>query len=248
VHHAVLDRFISALKDALFVFFGRDPASSADYARIVSDRHLERLGAMLDEAVQAGAEVLVGRDSEPEARHSGHALDAPSSRPAAPISRRVPSSGPAPSTRDRFLAPTIVKDVPESARLMQEEIFGPILPLIPIDGPEEALNRIRSLPPPLCAYIFADRSAGLADRFSAGARIGAVCENESLVHFVNPFAPFGGLAQSGIGRSHGKAGFLAFSNEQVIVRRRFGGWVIRKLHPPYSETTTRWINRLMRWS
>jgi aldehyde dehydrogenase (NAD+) len=83
------------------------------------------------------------------------------------------------------------------------------------------------------------------DRFSESVRTGAVCKNTTMLQFVQPFGPFGGEGNSGIGRSHGEAGFKAFSNEQVVLKRRWGSWIVRLVQPPYSRRTS-WIGKAFR--
>lgn len=139
---------------------------------------------------------------------------------------------------------TVLMNPDESTRVMQEEIFGPILPFIVVDGVEEALDRIALRPKPLSTYVYT-RDEAVVERFSASVRTGAVCKNTTLLQFVQPFGPFGGEGNSGIGRSHGEAGFRAFSNEQVLLRRRWGSWILRLVQPPYSPRTS-WIGRLFR--
>ena len=144
---------------------------------------------------------------------------------------------------DLFIEPTILTDVPASATLMQEEIFGPILPVLVIDSVEEAIQQIQQLPPPLSTYVFS-KSVEQSRKLSAGVRTGAVCTNTTLLQFIQPFGPFGGEGNSGIGRSHGEAGFRAFSNEQVVLRRKWGARLLNFASPPYSRTTT-WFTRLL---
>ena len=144
----------------------------------------------------------------------------------------------------RRMAATVLLDPPESTRVMKEEIFGPLLPLVVVDSVEEALERISRRPKPLSTYVYTG-SDSVVDHFSAFVRTGAVCMNTTMLQFVQPFGPFGGEGNSGIGRSHGEAGFKAFSNEQVVLRRRWGSWILRLVQPPYSPRTS-WIGRIFR--
>jgi len=146
---------------------------------------------------------------------------------------------------ERYIAPTILMNVPRDAELLHEEIFGPILPVIVVDSASEAIEKILSLPAPLSTYVFTN-DKGVEQKFSNAIRTGAVCVNTTLLQFVQPFGPFGGEGNSGIGRSHGEAGFRAFSNEQVILRRRWGSWILRLIQPPYGSHTPI-LNRIFRW-
>ena len=144
----------------------------------------------------------------------------------------------------RRVAATVLLDPPESTRVMQEEIFGPILPFVVVEGVEDALERIDRRPKPLSTYVYTNDDA-VVERFSAAVRTGAVCKNTTMLQFVQPFGPFGGEGNSGIGRSHGEAGFRAFSNEQVVLRRQWGSWILRLVQPPYRPRTSS-IGRLFR--
>ncbi|MEQ9105330.1 MAG: aldehyde dehydrogenase family protein [Rhodothermales bacterium] len=148
---------------------------------------------------------------------------------------------------DRYVEPTLLVNVPDDARVMQEEIFGPILPIVTYASFEGMLERIRSAQHPLSAYVFS-KDDDLARALGARIRTGAICQNETLLHFVNPEVGFGGIGTSGIGRSHGHAGFQAFSNEQTLMRRRFGAGIVERLYPPYSSRTTKLVDWLMRLS
>ncbi len=144
----------------------------------------------------------------------------------------------------RRLEATVILNPSEETRVMQEEIFGPILPLVVVDNVEDALERISLRPKPLSTYVYTKDDA-VVDRFSQSVRTGAVCKNTTMLQFVQPFGPFGGEGNSGIGRSHGEAGFRAFSNEQVVLRRRWGSWILRLVQPPYSPRSS-WIARAFR--
>ena len=145
----------------------------------------------------------------------------------------------------RYVEPTILTDVPPLSKLLQEEIFGPILPLIEVGSQAEAVAEILSRPPPLSTYIFSTK-LGIAESFSAAVRTGAVCLNTTLLQFVQPFGPFGGEGNSGIGRSHGQAGFKAFSNEQVVMKRNWGAALLHVVQPPYSPLSDKFTKLLLR--
>ena len=149
-----------------------------------------------------------------------------------------------PDAGERRIPATVLMNPPEQTRVMQEEIFGPILPFLVVDGVDDALERINRRPKPLSTYVYTGDDA-VVERFSESVRTGAVCKNTTMLQFVQPFGPFGGEGNSGIGRSHGEAGFRAFSNEQVVLRRRWGSWILRLVQPPYSPRTS-WLGRLFR--
>jgi aldehyde dehydrogenase (NAD+) len=119
---------------------------------------------------------------------------------------------------DLFIAPTILTEVSPSSPAMQDEIFGPILPVLGYHTLDEALALLRGRPTPLAAYIFA-RSRATQIRAMAEIRSGGVCVNDVMSHMIGTGLPFGGLGASGLGAYHGEAGFEAFSHRRAVVRR-----------------------------
>jgi aldehyde dehydrogenase (NAD+) len=143
---------------------------------------------------------------------------------------------------DRFIHPVIMTDVSTSSRLMEEEIFGPLLPIVTYENLEEAIRLINSKPKALALYIFSNRSSD-HNKILTATSSGGVCINECAIHFLHHNLPFGGVNNSGIGKSHGHYGFLAFSNEKPVMKQRHGWTTIQPFYPPY----TVWSQRLMDW-
>ncbi len=144
-----------------------------------------------------------------------------------------------------FVAPTVLTDVPLDADIMQDEIFGPLLPIIAVQSLDDALQIINDRPPPLSLYVFSERETTV-DTLLRRTTAGSTCVNEGLLHFINPNLPFGGKGQSGIGRGHGRRGFREFSNERSVLRRSYGSDLLRPLYPPYDRLTSRvadWVLR-----
>ena len=120
------------------------------------------------------------------------------------------------------IEPTLLDDVSPESPCMQEEIFGPLLPIITWDSPEEVENFVLSRPKPLACYIFtATRST--ERRLLASISAGDVCINDTIVHLAVPTLPFGGVGQSGMGAYHGRTGFNTFSHDKGVLRR--GTWL-----------------------
>lgn len=119
---------------------------------------------------------------------------------------------------DLYLAPTILADAPAESPVMQEEIFGPILPVVEFDQLEDALGQLRDRPTPLALYLFT-RDGGTQQRVLATTRSGGVCINDTITHMVGKDLPFGGLGNSGLGAYHGKASFDAFTHRRSVLRR-----------------------------
>lgn len=133
-------------------------------------------------------------------------------------------------------------DVP----LMQQELFGPILPVITVTNEAEAIKIMNSQSPPLSVYLFT-RSTHIRNIFSKSTKSGSICFSECAVQYLNPALPFGGIRHSGIGRGHGKAGFLSFSNERVYFRQRIGITTAKLLYPPYSGWKKKLITLLLKY-
>lgn len=141
--------------------------------------------------------------------------------------------------RQNFIAPTVLSEVDNNSRLMQEEIFAPILPIQTFRTIEEAISIIREKPRPLGLYIYS-RSNRNIDQVIAQTRAGGTCINHNLIHYGNKDLPFGGVNNSGIGKSHGWFGFEAFSNARAVTRQ-FTLGTADFFMPPYSALKERLI-------
>ncbi len=142
----------------------------------------------------------------------------------------------------RFVAPTLLRRITPDMTLAQEEIFGPILPVLTVPGLDAAIAHVNAGPPPLASYIFTGSRAA-ADRFIAEVPAGGTCVNHALIHFGNEKLPFGGIGASGIGRSHGRAGFEAFSEMHAVMRNRFSP--TRLFFPPYTRRAKALMSALL---
>jgi aldehyde dehydrogenase (NAD+) len=143
----------------------------------------------------------------------------------------------------RFIAPTLLVDVPSRVKLMQEEIFGPILPIIGYHSLDSVLTAINSAPKPLALYVWT-RHGEVADRVIATTSSGGVCVNHCLIQFAHGNVPFGGVNASGVGSAHGPWGFAAFSHERAVIKSRI--MLADKLLPPYDRLKQRLIGWLER--
>ncbi len=127
---------------------------------------------------------------------------------------------------DRYLAPTVMVDVEPSDPVMAEEIFGPVLPLLPYDDFETALALVRRLPRPLALYVFSP-DAALQQRVFDGLSFGGGCANDTILQLDNPDLPLGGTGDSGLGAYHGEEGFRSLSQQQSLLRRSL------RVDPPF---------------
>ncbi|MGE4130857.1 MAG: aldehyde dehydrogenase [Bdellovibrionales bacterium] len=143
---------------------------------------------------------------------------------------------------DLYIAPTILTGVTWDDPIMQEEIFGPILPILQYQTWEELLDAISSRPKPLAAYLFAEASADKND-FVEHLSFGGGCINDVLVHLGNPYLPFGGVGPSGIGHYHGEFSFRTFSHTKSVMHRsKFLDLSAR--YAPYNDKKLGFLKRL----
>ena len=210
----VVEAFAEAMRQAITRLYPT-LAHNPDYTSVVSDRHHQRLAGLLAEAQAQGARAIV-------VNPAGEALD-----PAA-----------------RKLAPTLLLGATPQMKLMQEEIFGPILPIIGYDAIDEALAAINAHDRPLALYWYGEDSRR-RDHVLRHTISGGVTVNDCAVHFLQEDQPFGGVGASGMGAYHGESGFRTFSKEKpVFVQSKLSGFPI--LYPPYGRGFDRMMG-LLRW-
>ncbi|MCB0584434.1 MAG: aldehyde dehydrogenase family protein [Phaeodactylibacter sp.] len=143
----------------------------------------------------------------------------------------------------RFIAPTVVAEIAQDSRLMTEEIFGPVLPVIGFRSLQEAIDRINSREKPLALYLFSKNRKNIRQVLNH-TRAGTTCINNSLLQFNNINLPFGGDNNSGIGKSHGWFGFEAFSNARSVYQQIWPLSTADLLRPPYNA----WKQKLADWT
>ena len=139
----------------------------------------------------------------------------------------------------KFVAPTLISQITPEMAISREELFGPILPIIEYDDIDKVIDQINANPKPLALYVF-DNSRAFAEDIITRTSSGAVGINLTVVHFLHPNLPFGGVNNSGIGAAHGVFGFRAFSHEKAVLQDRYS--IVHMLFPPY----TGFVKRLIR--
>ncbi|MGB5413429.1 MAG: aldehyde dehydrogenase family protein [Polyangiales bacterium] len=200
VHDALINRMVSTIRE----FYGDDPKQSADFGRIVNERHHVRLSRFLD-----GADIVTGGETDPS---------------------------------ERYIAPTILKNVNEDDALMQEEIFGPILPVISFSSVDSAIGFVNRQAKPLALYLFS-REREVQDRVLARTSAGGTAINHIWLHFGVPQLPFGGVGESGMGAYHGRHSFETFSHRRSVLKKP----TLPDpplIFPPYTSRTMRWLKKL----
>ena len=144
----------------------------------------------------------------------------------------------------RFLQPTLLDQVPPEAPIMQEEIFGPILPMLTFEELEEAAAFVRERPRPLALYLFT-RDKGAERMVLDRCSFGGGCINDTIMHLATPHLPFGGVGSSGMGSYHGKASFDTFTHYRSVVKK--GSWPdLSMRYHPYTEGKWSIVRRILR--
>ena len=147
-----------------------------------------------------------------------------------------------PGDQGRRLAHSLVLNVSDEMKLMQEEIFGPLLPIVPYQRLDEAFAYINDRPRPLALYYFG-YDKGEQQRVLHETHSGGVCLNDTLLHVAQDDMPFGGVGPSGMGHYHGHEGFLTFSKAKgVLIKQRFNA--ARLIYPPYGTAIQKLIQKL----
>lgn len=142
-----------------------------------------------------------------------------------------------------YIEPTVLENVLWEDPIMQEEIFGPVLPILTYKYFREALNEVLVREKPLAAYLFTSKNDE-KDLFNSQISFGGGCINDVVMHLSNDHLPFGGVGNSGMGNYHGKYGFEAFSHRKAVMDRATWGEPNFK-YPPYSEEKLKWIKRVL---
>ena len=144
---------------------------------------------------------------------------------------------------ERVIPPTVLTDVAYTDKVMQEEIFGPIMPILTFDTIDEAIERVKKFEKPLSFYVFTKNST-TRKRILNEISFGGGAVNDAVMHFTEQTLPFGGVGESGIGTYHGKYGFEAFSHYKSVLQKPF--WVELDLkYAPYSSKKLKWLKRLV---
>ncbi len=186
-----------------------------DYAHVVSERHFQRLAALLEEARAAGAEIV-------------------------PLS----ASMSVPDAARRRFPPIAILNPPDGLGLMREEIFGPLLPVLGYRDLDQAIEFVNARERPLAIYLF-DRDTQRVQRVLERTLSGGVTVNDVLLHFGEESLPFGGVGASGMGAYHGRAGFETFSKlRPVFLQSRWASiWMLNPPFGNRFDRLVRWMLR-----
>ncbi len=217
VGKGIKERFIRAFIRETEKMYGSQPMESPDYGKIINRRHFDRLSRFISMADRNGSTGSTGE---------GH----------------VVYGGMCDPERSK-IAPTLLTEVTWNSAIMQEEIFGPILPALETESLEEAMSHILSGERPLAAYIFTGNRR-LAEEFVRTVPFGGGCINDTIMQLASPRLPFGGTGESGVGTYHGEWGFRTFTHYKSILSK---GTSIDPpfRYAPYSRVISRLIHRLI---
>jgi aldehyde dehydrogenase (NAD+) len=214
IHESKKEEFVRAYSTTIKNMYNTDGQgieNSDSYARIVNNRHFNRLKNCLDDAVAKGAKVEMG----------GHTI-----------------------ANQNFMEPTLLSNVNDEMIVMQDEIFGPVLPLLTYRDNEEVINYINGKEKPLALYIHSRNDKNI-EYFLNNTSAGDTVINDLMLQFSNPEMPFGGVNNSGIGKSNGFFGFQEFSNLRGVTQRRFG--TMNFIYPPYTDKVKKLIDLLVKY-
>ncbi len=143
---------------------------------------------------------------------------------------------------ERYIAPTVISGVSLQSPIMQEEIFGPILPIITISNLDEGIRYINKNPKPLALYIFSSEKS-VVEKVLRETSAGGVCVNDVVMHMPVPELPFGGVGASGMGNYHGRRSFESFTHAKgILSKSTWPDFAIR--YPPYVESRAKWLKML----
>jgi aldehyde dehydrogenase (NAD+) len=244
----IIDESASITKAAKSVVWGKfancgQTCIAPDYAYV----HESCLSQFVDAAKDAIARMYGDPARSPDycriiTRHHfervSHLIDDAAARGAAIL------TGGERDAAQKFIAPTLLTGVGADALVMQEEIFGPVLPVIPYRDLAEAIATINARPKPLALYVYA-KDHSRANRVLAETSAGGSCVNASVLQFVHENLPFGGIGNSGLGNAHGFYGFRAFSHERAVLEDKFS--IVPMLFPPYTARVKQMIKMAVRF-
>tara|TARA_R110002111_G_scaffold49691_6_gene87462 strand:- start:16614 stop:18026 length:1413 start_codon:yes stop_codon:yes gene_type:complete len=212
IDESIKAKFIEDCKKWLKNFYTEQPEHSESYARIVTQKHFERLKSHIKNAESLNATIEIGGKLDSDTK---------------------------------YIEPTLVSNLKEEASLLQDEIFGPILPILTYSTIDEAIDYVNSKERPLALYVYSKNKSN-TKKIIENTRAGGTCINNNVIHYANHHLPFGGTNNSGIGKSNGFFGFKAFSNERAIVKQHTIG-VTELLFPPYTDLKEKLARLTIKW-
>lgn len=206
VHTSVHTQLCHLIQQEIQSFYGDDPSQSDDFARIINDKHFNRLADLIPPG-----KVFYGGNTNPETR---------------------------------YIEPTILTSVSWDDDVMQEEIFGPILPILSFDDLDKVISILQHKSKPLALYLFSTNKKNQKNVIR-NLQFGGGCINDTVSHLGNSDLPFGGIGNSGFGLYHGKSSFDTFTHPKSIMKK--SNWLdIPLRYPPY-KGKLKWLKKLIKF-
>jgi coniferyl-aldehyde dehydrogenase len=213
-----VDEFVRHYQEKVAQLYPRI-IDNPDYTSLISERHLKRLADLVADARAKGSKVVV--------------ID-----PAGEL-----GNGEAAASKVRKMLPSLVVDPAPGAAVMAEEIFGPVLPVVPYDSIDDAVDFVNSRPRPLALYVF-DNDRARTDMVLDRTVSGDASVNDTIFHAGQEDLPFGGVGASGMGAYHGRAGFDVFSHAKPVLHR--GTKPDPSIaYPPYTSFKAKLMRKLL---
>ena len=205
-HTSVKDDLLRYIKEELTAQYGTDPLRNDAYGHIITQRHFERICALIDPA-----KVVAGGQND---------------------------------AATRTIAPTVMDNVTWEDAVMQEEIFGPVLPVLTFETLDEVINTVNGRDKPLALYLFTENKS-VVDTITSRCAYGGGCINDTIIHLATSNMGFGGVGESGMGSYHGKVGFDAFTHYKSIVDKKT--WMdLPMRYQPYTKGNMKLIRMFLK--
>lgn len=202
------DEFVSKASDAVTRMFPT-LKDNPDYTSVINQRHYDRLRFYIDDAKAKGAKIVEVNPAKEDLRQQPH----------------------------RKIAPTFILNPTDDMKVMQDEIFGPILPVKTYKSMDDAIGYVNSKPRPLGLYYFGE-NAPEKDKVLTHTTSGGVTVNDTIMHIAMEDLPFGGVGPSGMGSYHGVDGFRQFSHRKAVYQQPTSNFIekqLKNIRPPYGE-------------
>ncbi|MCC8045551.1 MAG: aldehyde dehydrogenase [Clostridiales bacterium] len=259
---AVKDELVAQIRLQIRRQFGKQPLQNDDYGKIINRKHFERIRGLIDATVSAGGSRTMPAADQKVSDRAERAT-CPNNQDDQNIRKQKSDDGKADTgrcqgtdVRCRIVAgghsdadtlriePTVIDGVTFEDPIMQEEIFGPVLPILTYQSLDQAVAKINSMEHPLALYFFT-RSRGAARMVMSKCRFGGGCVNDTVIHLATSEMGFGGFGESGMGSYHGKKGFDTFSHSKSIVDKKL--WLdLPMRYQPYKKLYDKMIHMFLR--
>lgn len=206
VHTSKRTELCRLIQKEIRSFYGDNPSQSDDFARIINNKHFDRLANLI-----TPEKVFHGGNTDPDTH---------------------------------YIEPTVMTEITWDDPVMQEEIFGPILPILPFDDLDEIISTLQNKSKPLALYLFSTNNKN-QKKVIRNLQFGGGCINDTVAHLGNTELPFGGIGNSGFGLYHGKTSFDTFTHPKSIMKK--SNWLdIPMRYPPY-KGKLKWLKKLTKF-